>query len=298
MGKMMSIARMLLGLLGGGIAAAPWSHHPPEAVLPRPAATPMMAMQNDTAPVVISGVVHPRGASGSQDGPAAPWILALTLETWRGADGVIRPTELTVTRRVADAEVRGWMDRIRPGAVVTLRVRLTGPNSAELVDLLEHAGAPDEALARRAAELAAPVTRRHPRFGTLELNRALGWYEGAGTWEGKPVLVYLEAGDDAALDSALAAAERLWSNQRGWGERIRDYAVRELLPLKNGDWLDDGEAPVTPDRFRARMTLQSITVSPNGSFDFMHDDGDLFAGHSIQVTGTLDEGPTDADIPG
>jgi hypothetical protein len=30
----------------------------------------------------------------------------------------------------------------------------------------------------------------------------------------------------------------------------------------------------------------------------MHDDGDLFWGHSIQVTGTLDEGPTDADISG
>jgi hypothetical protein len=243
-------------------------------------------------------VVHPRGASGSQGGPGAPWILSFALETWRDAGGAIRSTELSVTRRVADAEVRPWMDRIPSGAVVTLRVRLTGPGSAELIDLLERAGPPDEALAQRATELSAPVTRPHPRFGTLTLDRTVSWWEAKTTWEGKPVTLYLDADDDMALDSALAVAERLWSDPRGWGGRIRDYAVRELLPLKNDSWLDDGEAPVTPDRFKAFMTLQSITVSPDGSFDFMHDDGDLFAGHAIQVTGTLDEGPTDADIPG
>lgn len=294
----MRIVRMLLGLLGGGVAAAPGSHHPPDARLPHPAATPTVAIRNDTVPVVISGVVHPRGSGGVQDGPDAPWILRFELEAWRGADGVIRSTRLAVSREVAEAEVRAWMDRVRPGAVVTLRVRLTTPDSAELIELVEPAGATDEALARRAAELSAPVTRPHPRFGTLTLDRTVSWWEAKTTWEGKPVTLYLSADDEAALDSALAAAARLWDDQRGWGRRIRDFAVRELLPLKNDGWLDDGEAPVTPDRFRARMTLQSITVWPDGTFDFMHDDGDLFFGHSIQVAGSLDEGPTDADIPG
>jgi hypothetical protein len=46
------------------------------------------------------------------------------------------------------------------------------------------------------------------------------------------------------------------------------------------------------------MTLESITVTPDGSFDFWHNDGDLFYGHSIQVSGNLSQGPTHADIPG
>ncbi len=30
----------------------------------------------------------------------------------------------------------------------------------------------------------------------------------------------------------------------------------------------------------------------------MHEDGGMFGGHAINVSGNLQEGPTDADIPG
>jgi hypothetical protein len=46
------------------------------------------------------------------------------------------------------------------------------------------------------------------------------------------------------------------------------------------------------------MTLQSVSTYADDSFGFWHDDGDLFWGHAIQVTGSLKEGPKDADIPG
>jgi hypothetical protein len=46
------------------------------------------------------------------------------------------------------------------------------------------------------------------------------------------------------------------------------------------------------------MRLTSITVGHGGRFTFWHEDGDLFWGHSITVSGTLAKGPTDADIPG
>jgi hypothetical protein len=47
-----------------------------------------------------------------------------------------------------------------------------------------------------------------------------------------------------------------------------------LLPLKNDNWLDEDEAELTADRFEDRMTLESITVRADGSFDFWHKDGD------------------------
>ena len=46
------------------------------------------------------------------------------------------------------------------------------------------------------------------------------------------------------------------------------------------------------------MRLTSINTYPEGGFEFWHDDGDLFWGHYIQVSGSLDEGLTSADIPG
>jgi hypothetical protein len=63
------------------------------------------------------------------------------------------------------------------------------------------------------------------------------------------------------VHEALKAARELWQNQRGWNRRIRDYAVQELLPLKNENWLAEDEAELTPDEFKDRMTLESITVS-------------------------------------
>ena len=83
-----------------------------------------------------------------------------------------------------------------------------------------------------------------------------------------------------------------------WRARIEDFAIGELLPLKNESWREEGEPEGTPDEFRSRMSLESIAFHPDGVFEFLHHDGDLFQGHSIQVSGNVEDRPTDADIPG
>jgi hypothetical protein len=106
------------------------------------------------------------------------------------------------------------------------------------------------------------------------------------------------ADDEGSIDDALMTAESLWTDQGKWKDRIDSYAVQELLSLKNEAWLDDDEPTITAEEFVARMTLSSITVRAGGEFEFWHNDGDLFLGHSIQVCGNLRDGPNDADIPG
>ena len=115
-------------------------------------------------------------------------------------------------------------------------------------------------------------------------------------WAGCSVSLNLSGSADA--QDALKTAHALWQNQAEWNRRVRDFAVEQLLTLKNDTWLDEGEPELTPDDFEDRMTLESITVNADGSFDFWHNDGDLFWGHSIQISGSLAEGPTHADIPG
>jgi hypothetical protein len=112
------------------------------------------------------------------------------------------------------------------------------------------------------------------------------------------VTLSLSATQGKDLEKALKAARTLWLAQKGWTKRINDFAVKELLPLKNNNWLGDDEAKFSAKRFKARMTLEAITVLPNGDFDFWHDDGNLFWGHSIQISGSITKGPTHADIPG
>jgi hypothetical protein len=112
------------------------------------------------------------------------------------------------------------------------------------------------------------------------------------------VSLNLAAKERGKVEEALKTAHSLWRSQDSWNRRIADYAVQELLPLKNDSWLGEGEAEVTAEQFKACMKLEAVTVNPDGSFEFWHNDGDLFWGHSIQISGSLSEGPTHADIPG
>jgi hypothetical protein len=182
--------------------------------------------------------------------------------------------------------------------IVTARVRLTGEGSAELLELMDAPIPPDDPLAVRAAELSRPVTHDSERFGTLRLDRGLDWWEGEATWMGDAIKIALAATDQRELNAALATAGALWDDQAGWSERIQAFAARELLELKNESWLDEDEAPLAEAEFRERMRLESVTVYPDGGFTFLHDDGELFWGHGIQVSGTLAEGPDNADIAG
>jgi hypothetical protein len=97
---------------------------------------------------------------------------------------------------------------------------------------------------------------------------------------------------------SLTHARTLWSEQERWDAEIRDYMVKELLDLKNGNWLDKEEAELSEDEFLQRVSLESITVSSKGAFEFWYADGDLFWGHSIMVSGSLDGGIDDAGIHG
>jgi hypothetical protein len=75
---------------------------------------------------------------------------------------------------------------------------------------------------------------------------------------------------------------------------VRVFAAAELLALKNDVWPGDDVAEYTRTRFKAKIALESVSVSPGGHFEFTFGDGNLFWGHVIQVSGTLAEGPRHA----
>lgn len=69
------------------------------------------------------------------------------------------------------------------------------------------------------------------------------------------------------------------------------------MPLKNNYWLEEGERPLSKRAFLKRMTLLDI-VCRKRQFEFWFDDGDMFWGHAIYVTGSVGRGPMHANLFG
>lgn len=250
----------------------------------------------------VLGLVDAAGVYGfPQDGR---WILGFTFEYWKITPGPVKKRPLEVRRNCSAEEFDPLQDRIPPYAVLRIRARVVeesviGTSEAELLEVIgpDHS---DSELNQAAIDLKTPVVVEDRQFGKLTLDRTVNWYTTNTKWNGAAVVLKLDVGASGAIDGALAAARTLWKDPKRWTERILDYAVEKLLPLKNANWLDEdaGEAELTARQFRSRMKLKSITVRPDGSFDFWHADGGLFSGHWIQVGGDLNAGPTRADIPG
>jgi len=255
------------------------------------------------APMVeVVGVVSPVGVSGGRSGGEELWMLRLVLDAWRIAGGQMQTRPLRIQRKLTDPELKQLQKAVPPDAVVRLRARvvLESPfgEPAGLLDCFVGREQSDTELNRYALQLQQPVHHQDPVFGTLTLDRRVSSFSGAAAWRGRAVALHLSAKTPADLDAALRTAHSLWQAQDQWHERILDFAVQQLLPLKNESWLGEDEAEITAAQFKQRMALKAISAHPDGSFDFWHSDGDLFWGHLIEVAGNLREGPKRADIPG
>jgi hypothetical protein len=258
-----------------------------------------MTYSSDSGPdgtALIAGIVHASGPGGAQ--LDEEWMLQFSLEAWRDAGGSVRRSELKVRRRVSDAELRRLMDRLDAYQVVSLRVRLSeGDAVADLVELLG-TNESDAELKELSREFQQPIVLQDDTFGQLVLDKRVDWYSGKATWSSQSIGLNVTRDDEDSASASLEVAKTLWQDQAGWGQRVSEFAVKALLPLKNESWLEDDEQALTPEQFRARMKLESVTVFSDGSFEFWHDDGDLFFGHAIRISGNLAEGLNDADIPG
>lgn len=230
------------------------------------------------------------------------WTLTFSFDAWKPEFGSIRKGPLTVRRKVSDKELKKFQKLIDSESIVHIRARLAEENSfgspQALLEKFVRVESGDSELNGYLAKLKKPVTFEAPGFGIFTLNRRVKWFAAKTRWCGRDIDLSLHASEMPEVKKALAVAKRLWKTANKWDARVKDYAVEQLLELKNDNWLDEDEHEVTPDEFKRRMTLEAITVDPDGSFDFWHNDGELFFGHSIQISGCIESGLEQADIPG
>lgn len=214
---------------------------------------------------------------------------------WRRDTEPLHQTTLTILRPVsADGESFGDYPA---GSMHRIRVLLATDQTRAVFAAHVASDVVDHELEAIGAELAKPVTIETERYGVLTLDRRINWFDGEVDWNGSVIALRIEPDHNLDPSQGLKVADELFSNSAAWSQKVNDFAVQEKLELAH-DWQDDDTVPITAEEFLERMTLESISIMSDGSFDFWHDDGDLFYGHSIQISGSLREGLTDSDIPG
>jgi hypothetical protein len=234
--------------------------------------------------MTIRGVVEPSGAAMWQgrgaDGRWERWRVAVRLRPWRGPDGSVSSRPLYLWRPTL---LPLWLWRLcfPAGAVVAVRVeRDLGGERARLLGWLGPRR--DPALDRALTAWRAAQELEDARFGRFTHDLRTGMLEAETPWLGDPVCLTLDS--EAGSDAPLRTAKALFDDAAHWDARVREAIVADLLPLKNENWLDAGEAPLTAEAFLAPIRLSSIVVGAERFVQFYFYDGNLFWGHSIVVT--------------
>ncbi|WP_373539354.1 DUF2262 domain-containing protein [Chamaesiphon sp.] len=138
-----------------------------------------------------------------------------------------------------------------------------------------------------------------PELGTLRYEENYDWYEGQLIVQQSKLSIQLLTDEDGAVASALKRATDFVKELEKHAQSARDYAAEGLLAIKNETWIEDeDEEPLTPEQFKERMVLDSISIDSDAAVSFYHNDGDLFWGHCILVTMDSENNFTGAEIAG
>ena len=207
--------------------------------------------------------------------------------------------EFVLTTIADDRLLDVLRQRTPPDFIVKCKVRVSQDGQRLLLlDLPVPGFDPD--LKAILEEQKKPVTFREEGLGTFTLNRQVDWFETEINWLGTEISLTIDM--EEAREEALQNAKTLLASAADWDKRVRECAADELLQNAN-DWNQemekDGETPtITREQFMERMELESIEVMADGSFQFWFADGDMFYGHSIWVSGDLENGPDEASMEG
>ena len=249
----------------------------------------------------ILAVTGAGGFGGSRPQENGPWLAVLELTAWKEEDSD-QPAyrEKTQLVALADDKLMEYLRRrVRGDSVFQIMVRPSEDGKQFLMTELPQPEI-DPEMKAILEEQKKPVSIWVPELGTFTLNRLVNWFEAEVEWLGQPARLDIDREED--WDACVEQAKALMADQKGWDEKVRSFAADQLLEQAN-DWAQDaaeGEEPeeITREQFMERLELDAVQISADGRFEFWFNDGDLFWGHAIHVTGALDKGPESAQMEG
>ena len=250
----------------------------------------------------ILAVTGANSFGGDKAPDAEYWTATLPITAWREGDGPIT-REDTCLVALADDTLLEYLRRRAPrDSIIQARVRQGLDDHRFLL-----AGLPtpmmDPELKAILDEQVKEVSHWVEGLGTFVLNRSVNWFQAEGEWLGQGIQLIYDNGSQEEQQAAQATARTMLAHAQDWDERVRAFAADSLLALANewaGEDTEEGEEPeeITREDFLSRLEPDSLQVWGDGRFEFWFNDGDLFWGHAIRVSGTLAGGPDDAQMEG
>lgn len=133
----------------------------------------------------------------------------------------------------------------------------------------------------------------------LLLNKKVNTFYGMGSWNGEKCHVGLDADADSGLMAQDVADTyyQIMADCGQWDEKARSYAAKYLTDNAN-DWQEEEAEEITKEEFAKRLKISSLNIMDEGCFEIFYDDDDMFYGHVIIVSGSLENGIDDAQIAG
>lgn len=264
--------------------------------------TAALAAQFDPEEFDILAVTGASGFGGDKEDGAEFWTATLPLTAWKEEGGPIT-REDTCLVALADDTLLEYLRRRAPrDSIIQARVRKGLEDDRFLL-----VGLPtpimDPELKAILNEQVKEVSVWVDGLGTFVLNRSVNWFQADVDWLEQTIQLTYDNGSEEDIAAAQNTAKTLMADQADWDGKVRAFAAEKLLELAI-DWAQDSgceeyqPVEITRDDFMARMELEALQVSPDGAFEFWFNDGGLFWGHSIHVTGTLTDGPSDAQMEG
>ncbi len=246
----------------------------------------------------IVGLIGASAPGGVRQSNLEQWFLVIHFAAWRYAGSPVTESKLRLEMPVSQTQLDDYMAALKPYQIIEVEVQEDNQPDCKRIAAIKQTDINDPELSTIAERLQVPVEFEHPVFGKLVYERQFYCYTGRANWGDQAVDLMFNCENPDPPYRAFETAEVLFRKQADWEQRINEYAADQLLALKNENWLEDDEEPLTPAAFISHMTLESISIEEDGGFTFWHDDGDLFWGHTIQISGSLEEGLKFADIPG
>jgi hypothetical protein len=135
-----------------------------------------------------------------------------------------------------------------------------------------------------------------PSLGTLVYHEKNERYEGSLKTRSHAFKITLEHCTPKKLEKLMGFVNVQMSKK--FYDNILLNMETYMLPLKNEDWLEPEEKPITAREFRKRISITNIDFYSDGSSAIYCNDGDIFWGHLIQISIDKNGKYQNADIVG
>ena len=242
-------------------------------------------------------VTAPSGFTMTKDEESGLFKAGIPLTAWLDEempDELHRePVTLTI---LADQELLGVLrQRMPANFILKFKAR---PSKEDLFLMLTNLPAPgfDPDLKAILDEQKKPVTVESEQLGTFTLSRTMNWFQTDVDWQEENLLLAFDQEEEA--ENCFQTAQALLADQDKWDETVRSFVADQLLERANEASEEEDAEEITRDQLLDWISLETILVFGDGRFEFWFNDGGLFMGNPIHVSGSLTDGLSAVQVEG